>query len=173
MSSITSALQLEMKLNNGQFDPCAQLRRFLLTLIGERCFQNKRHGQKYWNADVSVKMWTCRDDENERLHRYIAAWCRGNRFPPFLFSFLNFRCIILSRWNPLTVRKQAVSGFIWHAEQQHPREGKGTWLMYVCEEKRSNGRRFSQNKWSVRFSKKVGAGLCFYLMPKYEGLRRI
>lgn len=33
--------------------------------------------------------------------------------PPFFFFFFS-RCIILSRWNPLTVRKQVVSGFMWN-----------------------------------------------------------
>lgn len=35
-------------------------------------------------------------------------------FPP--------RCIILSRWNPLTVRKQVVSGFIWDAGWHQPKD---------------------------------------------------
>lgn len=126
-----STLQREVKLDTGEFDPLpATLRHFLLNLAAVRDDgltakeQNKRWGEMLEDGRMSEDMrplWW-------EITEFIMV-TDVNGFPTFSFFFPP-RCIILSRWNLLTVRKQVVSGFM-QDDVSHEME----MLRKTCKEK--------------------------------------
>lgn len=125
-----STLQREVKLDTGEFDPLPAT----LTLPPE-----SGGGEGWWSYSKRTKQEMGRNARRWKDEwRHEAFMMRDNgvyngdrcEWFPYIFFFFPPRCIILSRWNPLTVRKQVVSGFM-QDDVSHEME----MLRKTCKEK--------------------------------------